>query len=173
MIFLTPPNILSILRGPLAFLFIIDSSFYRTLAIILAMITDSLDGYLARRFRTTSQVGAVLDPLMDKFFVFFIVGVFLHEGQLQMWEALALISRDFAVLLFGLYLVLKGVWSQFQFRSIWAGKITTTLQFFVLLALIFHFVIPSYIFFCFIFLGGVALIELYLIEQQINRTSIS
>lgn len=167
--FLTPSNFLSILRGPLALLFMWDNAFYRGLAIVLAMATDGLDGYLARRFRMTSQIGALLDPLMDKFFVFFAVSVLIYEGKLEAWEALALISRDFSVLLFGLYLALRSTWSNFQFRSIWSGKITTTLQFFVLLGLTFHVVMPLYIFWCFIVLGILALCELYFIEQQIIR----
>lgn len=162
-------NFLSFLRAPLALLFLFDNPFCRAFAILAAMATDSLDGYLARRFRTTSQIGAFLDPLMDKFFVFFIVSAFIMEGNLRLWEALALISRDFAVLLFGFYLGLRGTWSNFQFRSIWSGKITTTLQFFVLLGLTFHIAIPVYIFWCFIALGILALFELYFIEQQIIR----
>ncbi|WP_228840598.1 CDP-alcohol phosphatidyltransferase family protein [Candidatus Protochlamydia phocaeensis] len=166
MTILTPSNLLSLMRGPLALLFIVDNAFYRSLAILLAMITDSLDGYLARRYRMTSQVGAFLDPLMDKLFVFIVIGIFIQEGRLQMWQALALLSRDFAVLVFGLYLALKGAWSNFQFRSIWSGKITTSLQFFILLALIFHISIPSYFFSCFIVLGFSALLELYFTEPQ-------
>lgn len=166
---LTLSNFLSLLRGPLALFFIFDNPFYRSLAIILAMATDSLDGYLARKYRKTSQIGAFLDPLMDKFFVFFAVSMFMLEGNLRLWEALALISRDFAILLFGLYLALRRTWSNFQFRSIWSGKVTTTLQFFVLLGLTFHVAMPVYIFVCFIVLGILALFELYFIEQQIIR----
>jgi CDP-diacylglycerol---glycerol-3-phosphate 3-phosphatidyltransferase len=165
-------NFLSLLRGPLAFLLLVDHVYYRALAIFLAMATDCLDGYLARRFRTTSQVGAILDPLMDKFFVFFAVSLLMHEGSLDLWQALALISRDFAVLLFGLYLALRGTWSNFQFRSIWCGKITTTLQFLVLLGLIFHLSIPVSIYGCFIVLGVLALFELYFIERQVIGSSI-
>lgn len=162
-------NFLSLLRFPLAFLFLFDHPFYRCLAIILAMATDGLDGYLARKFRRTSQLGAFLDPLMDKFFVFFAVSVFISEGNLKLWEAISLISRDFAILIFGLYLALRGTWANFQFRSIWSGKITTTLQFFVLLGLTFQLTMPLYIFWCFIALGILALFELYFIEQQIIR----
>ena len=162
-------NFLSLLRGPLALLFIYDSVFFRTFAILVALATDCLDGYLARRYRMTSQIGAFLDPLMDKFFVSFVVTVLLFEGNLKLWEALALISRDFAVLLFGLYIALRGTWANFQFRSIWSGKITTSLQFFVLLGLTFHLAMPLYIFWCFIVLGVLALFELYFIEQQILR----
>jgi len=166
---LTFSNLLSLLRGPLALIFIVDNPYYRSFAILFAMATDSLDGYLARKYSKTSQLGAVLDPLMDKFFVFFAVSMFMLEGNLKLWEALALISRDFAVLIFGLYLALRGTWSNFQFRSIWSGKVTTTLQFFVLLSLTFHLTIPLYIFWCFIALGLLALFELYFIEQQIVR----
>jgi CDP-diacylglycerol---glycerol-3-phosphate 3-phosphatidyltransferase len=164
----TPSNILSCIRGPLAFLFIIDSPFYRTLAICLAMITDSLDGYLARKLRTTSQLGAVLDPIMDKFFVCFIIGIFLFEGSLLPWQAAAFLSRDMAVLIFGLYLTWKGKWPQVRFRSIWSGKITTTLQFLVLLCLTFRVVIPSFVYFCFMILGLLALIELYVTEPSFS-----
>lgn len=162
----TPSNFLSLARGPLALLFMVDNAVCRSIAIVLAMVTDSLDGYLARRFRMTSQVGAFLDPLMDKLFVLTVALIFIQEGRLQLWEALALISRDFAVLLFGLYLAFKGSWSNFQFRSIWTGKITTTLQFFVLLGLTFHYAIPPYLFYSFVFLGVVAFCELYLTEKR-------
>lgn len=166
----TVSNFLSLLRGPLAFILLSEQVYYRAIAIVLAMATDCLDGYLARRFRTTSQIGAILDPLMDKFFVFFAVSVLMYEKNLDLWQACALISRDFAVLFFGLYLALRGTWSNFQFRSIWSGKITTTLQFIVLLGLIFHVTIPTFIYFCFIILGLFALIELYFIERQLMKS---
>lgn len=162
----TPSNFLSLARGPLALLFMVDNAVYRSIAILLAMVTDSLDGYLARRWRMTSQVGAFLDPLMDKLFVLTVAVIFIQEGRLELWEALALISRDFAVLLFGIYLAFKGSWSTFKFRSIWSGKITTALQFFVLLGMTFHYVIPFYLFYSFIFLGILALCELYFTEKQ-------
>ena len=36
---------------------------------ILAAVTDSLDGYLARRLGQTSALGAFLDPVADKLMV--------------------------------------------------------------------------------------------------------
>lgn len=165
----TLSNILSLLRAPLAFIFLFNDPIYRASAVILAMITDFLDGFIARRYGTCTQLGAFLDPLADKFFVFFSLFILMQQGHLELWQLLALISRDFSVLVFGLYLALSKNWSNFQFRSIWCGKITTTLQFFVLLGLIFSIKIPSYIFLSFIGLGFFALIELYFIEQQILR----
>lgn len=169
MTILNPANILSILRIPLAFVLMIDNSYYRALAIGLAMITDSLDGYLARRYRMTSQIGALLDPLTDKFFVFFAIGIFMHQGYLQLWQVVALLSRDIAVLLFGCYLWLKDHLSNFPFQSIWCGKLMTFLQFLVLLAFTFHVHIPGYAFITFIILGCLVLFEFYHIEQKLNN----
>lgn len=162
-------NILSALRAPLALVFLSENQTLRCIAIILAMATDCLDGYFARRFRHTSQLGAVLDPLMDKFFVVFIFTVFILEGQLTIWQMIAMLGRDFAVIIFGVYLYLTNDWERYQFRSIWSGKVTTFFQFLVLLALTFQFPIPSYAFSVFIVLGFFALIELYLMARPAPR----
>jgi CDP-diacylglycerol--glycerol-3-phosphate 3-phosphatidyltransferase len=168
----TLTNFLSFLRVPLALLFIIDNPLSRCVIILLAMLTDFLDGYLARRWKMTSQVGAFLDPLTDKFFVMLAAIVLIQEGKLELWQALTMISRDFAVVLFGLYLLLKGFWPNFKFQSIWSGKIMTTFQFLVLLALIFNYTIPSYFFITFITLGLLALIELFAIKLKQEVSSL-
>ncbi|MBM3199074.1 MAG: CDP-alcohol phosphatidyltransferase family protein, partial [Chlamydiae bacterium] len=76
-------NVLTFLRAPLALFFLIDSPPLRLLSLLLAMITDYMDGYIARKTRTTSQFGAKLDPLMDKFFVFFVLTVLFLEGKIE------------------------------------------------------------------------------------------
>lgn len=161
----TPSNILSFIRGPLALLFLSDNVFYRGLAVLLAMITDGLDGYLARRLKMTSRLGTTLDPLMDKFFVLFILAVFLKEHRIQAWEAMAMLSRDFAILIFGFYLTLSKSWSTFRFKSIWSGKITTVLQFFILWELTFQLNVSHWLYISLILLGISALIELYTAER--------
>ncbi|MGD0664115.1 MAG: CDP-alcohol phosphatidyltransferase family protein [Rhabdochlamydiaceae bacterium] len=154
-------NSLSLLRAPLALVFLIESPMLRMMAILLAMITDSIDGYLARRSKTTSRFGAVLDPAMDKFFVFFALGVLFMEGKVEIWEALMMVSRDFALCLFGLYLSLSGLWQTYQFRSIRWGKITTALQFFVLVWITMGHSIPSYLYYSFVVFALLGLYELF------------
>ncbi len=70
------PNLLTILRISLIPIFIL--AFYwqnewRSLIVItiflLAALTDWLDGYLARRLKQASSVGAFLDPVADKLIV--------------------------------------------------------------------------------------------------------
>src|SRR5690348_3310287 len=126
-------NSLSLLRAPLALVFLLENPMLRIMAILLAMLTDSIDGYLARRSKTTSRFGAVLDPTMDKFFVFFALGALFIEHKIELWQALMMVSRDFALCLFGLYLSLSGLWQTYEFRSIRWGKITTGLQFLILM----------------------------------------
>lgn len=158
-------NVLSALRAPLALAFLSDNPMVRCIAIILAMLTDTLDGYFARRFRNTSQLGAVLDPLMDKFFVVFAFTVFILEGQLTFAQTAAMLCRDLAVVLFGVYLYFAGEWARYQFRSIWCGKVTTAFQFLVLLALTFYYPVPSWAYGVFVILGFFALMELYFMAR--------
>jgi CDP-diacylglycerol--glycerol-3-phosphate 3-phosphatidyltransferase len=159
-------NGLSFLRAPLALLFLTDNLFLRILAIVLAMITDSIDGYFARRYRSASQFGAILDPAMDKFFVFFGLGVLIFEHRLEVWQACAMISRDFFLIAFGIYLSISRQWNAYECKSIRWGKVTTALQFFVLIGLTVGIVFPPYTYLIFILSGTLAFIELCLIKKR-------
>jgi len=155
-------NLLSLVRVPLVLVFLQQSVAWRIVGVLLAMASDGLDGFVARRYNRTTQFGAFLDPLMDKFFVFFALAVMIAEQRISVPEMLAMLCRDFSVIFFGFYLLLKGNWAKYKFRSIWCGKITTVLQLSVLIALTLHIPLPSYFFVTFIVLGALALIELYL-----------
>lgn len=159
-------NSLSFLRAPLALLFLSESVPLRLLAICLAMVTDSFDGYLARKFGSTSQFGAVLDPAMDKFFVIFGLGALFLEGKLRLWQAISMLSRDFFLCVFGTYLTVTGRWHAYEYRSIRWGKASTALQFCVLIGLILGFTLPLYVFAVFVLFGVLAFVELC----QLRRT---
>lgn len=160
------PNLLSISRIPLALCFFQENPFYRSLAILIALLTDGLDGYLARRYNQSSRLGSILDPCTDKFFVLVVSALFIGEGRLTLLELCMLIFRDFSVIIFGCYLWLKGQLIQYQFRAIWCGKITTVLQFAVLFCIIWGVSIPPFAFATFVLLGLLALFELYLTPTQ-------
>lgn len=162
---MTLPNILSLLRIPLAFLFLQESVAVRAFALLAAMATDFFDGFLARRYNMCSRVGTTLDPMTDKFFVIFVLAIFHAEGQISFIQAGCMLCRDVAVILFGLYLIVSRTWDNYQFRAIWCGKITTALQLLVLLSLTFHVPLPTSTYFIFIFLGICALGELALFNK--------
>lgn len=167
----TVPNLLSLLRLPLALLFLKEEISYRLVALTLAMITDGLDGFLARRYRQSSRVGTLLDPLMDRFFVFFVIGILVGENQLSLWQAGTMLCRDFAVAIFGLYLALTGKITTYRFRAIWCGKITTFLQFVIFIGITLQFAIPLFFYGLFVLLGFLALLELYLSKEIITPAS--
>lgn len=167
----TVPNFITLLRFPLALVLLQDNPFYRAIGLLLAMLSDGLDGYIARRYGKISRFGTFIDPLADKFFVLFALGTFLKEGSLLPWEAATMLCRDFSVLVFGAYLGLKGTLSEYQFRAIICGKIMTALQFIVLFGLIFHIQFPAFVFVLFIVIGLAALVELYLSRTKLKVES--
>jgi CDP-diacylglycerol--glycerol-3-phosphate 3-phosphatidyltransferase len=64
---------------------------------VLAAASDSLDGYLARRFRQTTALGAFLDPLADKLLVTAALVSLIELRELSAWVAMVVIAREFAV----------------------------------------------------------------------------
>jgi phosphatidylglycerophosphate synthase len=157
---LTLSNGISFLRAPLALLFLTSNFKLRLFAIFAAMFSDIVDGYLARRNHSTSRFGAILDPAMDKFFVLFVLIVFHHEGQILTWQLLAMLGRDFALFFYLLYLLITSKLKTVHYRSLNWGKITTALQFSILIALTISLPIPTAFFFIFILLGVFAFFEL-------------
>lgn len=163
---LTASNSLSFIRAPLAFLFLQDNSTLRIVAILLAMITDSIDGYLARRNQSVSRFGAILDPAMDKFFVYFAMVVLFLEYKIAPWEMAAMLSRDFFLCLYGVLVAFAGRWKTIVFRAIRWGKVTTALQFVVLIGLVSGFTFPWYLYAAFIAMGWLAFLELFQVRTS-------
>jgi cardiolipin synthase (CMP-forming) len=61
---------------------------------IIAAASDGIDGYLAKRFGWTSELGKFLDPLADKLL---IVAVFVEAAWLDLvpwWLTAAVVARD-------------------------------------------------------------------------------
>ena len=64
---------------------------------IVASITDSLDGYVARHYNQVSTFGKFIDPLADKLLVFAALLIFVERGQMASWACMIVIAREFAV----------------------------------------------------------------------------
>ena len=61
----------------------LSASFY--CVYVLTGITDFLDGFIARRTRTTSQLGAKIDTMADTIFVVVCLIKFLPEIRFPLW----------------------------------------------------------------------------------------
>lgn len=104
--------------------------------IVIAGITDGLDGFLARQFKLESRLGTWLDPLADKTFAIACVVVLLQHSLLTSWELISLFGRDIALLLFTAQLFLQKRRGGWEVQSFYAGKLATALQFLIFLLLI-------------------------------------
>jgi len=166
---ITLSNSLSFFRAPLALLFLQGDETLRLFAIIFAALTDSIDGYLARRYQSTSRFGAILDPAMDKFFVYFALGALYQEGQIATWEIAAMVSRDFFLCLYGILMLATGRRKSIVFRSVRWGKITTALQFIVLAGLVYHISFSWIAFAAFVAMGWLAFLELFQLAPALAR----
>ncbi len=158
---LTFSNFLSFIRAPLALVFLQKNIYLRLTAIIVAAISDSVDGYFARRNKSASKFGAILDPAMDKFFVYFALTVLYFEGNVKLWEALFILSRDFALCLYGLYIIFFKKFSEFELRSLRWGKVITAMQFFILMGLTLHYHFSLFVYSLFVIFGILAFLELF------------
>ncbi len=96
-----------------------------------AAVSDGLDGYLAKRFRWTSEVGKVLDPLADKLLLvtLFIEGAWL--GLIPWWLSAAVVARDVMI---GLGALTFRLWfGPLRGRPTVLSKINTAVQLLYLL----------------------------------------
>jgi CDP-diacylglycerol--glycerol-3-phosphate 3-phosphatidyltransferase len=166
---LTASNSLSFIRAPLAFLFLQENSSLRLLAVVLAMLTDCVDGYWARRSQSVTRFGVILDPAMDKFFVYFAMAVLYNENRIETWEMLTMLSRDFFLFLYTALIWIRGQWKGLVLQAIRWGKATTALQFIVLIGLVLDFSFPWYVYVSFIVMGWFAFVELF--QRRITAPS--
>ncbi|MFO7304976.1 MAG: CDP-alcohol phosphatidyltransferase family protein [Gammaproteobacteria bacterium] len=63
----------------------------------LAALTDGLDGFLAKRFGWTSELGKILDPLADKLLLVSVFITLAAVGLVPLWLAGAAVARDLTI----------------------------------------------------------------------------
>jgi cardiolipin synthase len=97
------PNFLTLLRiiaVPVFLIFLSNRDFGVALAVfVLAGITDSLDGAIARITNTRTTLGAYMDPLADKMLILSGFVVFALMDAVPRWLTVVVISRDVIILI--------------------------------------------------------------------------
>ena len=66
-------------------------------AFVIAGISDGIDGFLAKRFGWTTELGAYLDPLADKLLLVSIFAAMGVRGELPSWLVIGVVTRDIMI----------------------------------------------------------------------------
>ena len=110
----TPANLLSISRvviAPFVFFALSVNSLYGTLVavalVVFAGISDGIDGYLARKYSQTGELGATIDPLSDKVFAAIVVFGLILYRDFPIWLAGLIVLRDLLIVIAGVFLFKK------------------------------------------------------------------
>lgn len=104
---------------------------------LVAMISDVIDGYIARTRQQKTRAGAILDPLADKFLLIsaflclYKVGSYFGDVRFPLWFVVTMISRD-VILLLG-SMIIYVVHGRLEITPSKWGKVTTFCQVFSIL----------------------------------------
>jgi cardiolipin synthase len=92
----------------------------------VAAVSDGLDGYLAKRFNWTSEVGRILDPVADKMLLVTIFVCATWLGLVPQWLTAAAVARDVMI---GLGALVYRLWfGPLRGRPTFLSKLNTALQ---------------------------------------------
>ncbi len=102
---------------------------------LVAAVSDGLDGYIARRYKQRSALGAILDPIADKgLLLSAIITLSISNwsdidpdyGRFPAWFPVLVITRDAVILVgSGVLHLLNG---KVRVKPSWTGKVATVLQ---------------------------------------------
>ncbi|QIG41034.1 CDP-diacylglycerol--glycerol-3-phosphate 3-phosphatidyltransferase [Microbacterium sp. 4R-513] len=90
---------------------------------IVAIATDGIDGYLARRHDIVTNLGKLLDPIADKVLTgFAFVGLSIL-GELPWWVTIVVLIREIGITVYRFMVV-----SDHVLAAAWMGKLKTLAQ---------------------------------------------
>jgi CDP-diacylglycerol--glycerol-3-phosphate 3-phosphatidyltransferase len=105
----------------------------------LAVLTDYLDGYFARRRNEVTKLGILLDPLADKLLIAAALLSLVEMGQIPAWMVLIILARELAVTALRNVAAGKGV----LIRASGLGKTKMVVQVVAVLLLILSPALPA------------------------------
>ena len=109
---------------------------YIALAVfVVASLTDTLDGHIARKYNLITDYGKFMDPLADKLLVCAAMICLIDTNQLPSWVVIVIISREFIISGFRLIAADNGIVIA---ASKW-GKLKTVSQMVMIIVLLIHF----------------------------------
>ncbi len=96
------------------------------LLFMVAAISDAVDGFLAKRFGMTTELGAYLDPLADKVLIVSIYLTLGFNGIIPRWIVILVVSRD--IMIVGAILLSWLVDKPVRVKPLMVSKLNTAVQ---------------------------------------------
>lgn len=114
-----------------------ENSIGTALILLLSGLTDTIDGWIARRFHMVSNLGKALDPVADKLTQIAMIACLVIRFR-HMWAVLGiLVVKELFVLITSLLSIHK---TNEVLSADWHGKLTTTALYAVMIA---HLLFPT------------------------------
>ena len=141
---LTIPNILSFFRlcliPVIMWLYCVEENYFWAGGIlILSGITDTVDGFVARRFHMASELGKMLDPVADKMTQAAMLFCLLTRFPLMILPLALMVVKETFMGVTGLLIIRR---TGSVFGADWHGKVTTWLLYAMMILHVFWFNIP-------------------------------
>ncbi|WP_028550982.1 CDP-alcohol phosphatidyltransferase family protein [Paenibacillus sp. UNC451MF] len=132
------PNLLTVCRFFLipVYLLVFEAGYIRTafLILLLAGMTDVLDGYIARKQKLVTQLGSMLDPLADKMMMITVILSLVFSKMISWEAAVAMFLRDVGMIVGSAIFHFRG---KQTVPANAMGKLTTVLYYVAILLIIF------------------------------------
>jgi cardiolipin synthase len=126
----TVPNQITFLRlGFLPFFLILiayDHYRWALAVLVVAGLSDGIDGLLARKLNQRSSLGAVLDPIADKLLLSSSFVILAFKKKIAWWLTIMVLSRDVLLLTVAIVIILISGYRAFPPSIL--GKCTTAFQ---------------------------------------------
>jgi len=124
------PNAITIARMvaalPLLYFLIEGNTLVSFWIAMLAGFSDSLDGYLAKKFDWRTALGGLLDPIADKLLLSVCFVGLAWQQAIPLWLCLLVLGRD-VVIVTGAWVWWKTI-GPFKPKPSWISKLTTFFQ---------------------------------------------
>jgi cardiolipin synthase len=93
---------------------------------VVAGVSDAVDGFLAKRFNMTTELGRYLDPLADKALIVSIYLALGINGMIPRWLVILVVSRD--ILIVGGIMLSWLMGDPLKIKPLWVSKLNTAAQ---------------------------------------------
>ena len=129
-------TILRVLMIPIFMIILLSNlkwnNYIAAVIFIIASLTDTLDGYIARSKNQITSFGKFIDPLADKLLVITALICLIEMGKVPGWIVIVILSREFVITGFRTIAASEGI----TIAASPLGKIKTITQLIAIISLL-------------------------------------